>query len=267
MKTTTLIATAALSVVTTALRAQSSHANHPPLHVDSSYSDCSVKFAPNLTQAAFSKFAREFGSVSAYKQSAPASTLGRGKVFLGIEMISFNVDEWSDAWNNTFAHPNADHPLGSRHDFPKLEARAGVTDDVDVGAYFARNPNANYGWLGLDGKYRVLTQGNDMPISLAVRGAYTKTLYVRDMDMHAVTADVSAERRIAQVFRPYIGLGADGVLARETSDAVNLKTERQIVPHAFGGIDVTVLGRATMGAEFTLGARPSIQFQVGAIVF
>jgi hypothetical protein len=35
----------------------------PNLHVDPSLKDCSVSFAPNLTQDAFRRFVREFGSV------------------------------------------------------------------------------------------------------------------------------------------------------------------------------------------------------------
>ncbi|MEW5916966.1 MAG: hypothetical protein AB1762_11195 [Gemmatimonadota bacterium] len=264
MKTRTLIAACALAGAP--LQAQH-RLNHPPLHVDPSYEECHVRFAPTLTQAAFRKFAREFGSVSAYKQMASASTLGKGRVSLGIEMMTFGVDHFSDAWNDTFAHPDADHELGARQQFPKIKVRAGVTDDIDIGAFFTRNPLSNYGWFGVDGKYRVLTEGDRLPVSVAVRGAYTKTLYVTDMDMHAITADVSVERRIAQTFRPYLGVGADGVFARETTNSVALNSENHIVPHLFGGIDVTVLGRVTLGAEFTLGARQSTQIQVGALLF
>jgi opacity protein-like surface antigen len=247
------------------LQAQS--AAHPSLHVDPSLEDCEVQFAHTLTQGAFSRFAREFGSVSAFKQVASPGTLGKGRVLIGVEMIRFTVDEWSDAWNDTFAHPNDHHPLGSTKTFPKLKLRAGVTDNLDVGAFYTENPNANYGWLGLDGKYALLTEREDRPTSLALRGAYTKTLYVRDMDMHALTADVSVGRRLWRGLRPYAGLGADGVFVRETSDAVDLHNETIIAPHLFGGFDVTVGRRFSVAAEFTLGARPSAQVQVGGVVF
>jgi hypothetical protein len=264
MRVNHILAAAAVAMAAP-MQAQMSD-SHPPLHVDPTVKDCSVEFASNLTQSAFHRFAREFGSVSAFKQLAPAVTLRKGTASLGIEMMSFNVDEWSDAWNDTFAHPTDHHPLGSNHKFPKLKARVGVTDNIDVGAFYARNPQANYGWFGLDGKYRVLTESENMPVSLAVRGAYTKTLYVTDMDMHAVTADVSVGRTVWYGIRPYVGLGADGVLARETSNAVNLQTENIIAPHVFGGFDVT-LRRVSLGAEFTQGALPSVQVQVGAVLF
>ena len=68
-------------------------------------------------------------------------------------------------------------------------------DDI-VRQAIAKWPNVPhcYGWLGLDMKYGLLQQNETMPVSLALRGAYTKTLYVEDMDMHALTADVTAGR-------------------------------------------------------------------------
>lgn len=254
----------ASAIVAAPLQAQH---NHPALHVDPTLDDCSVIFASTLTQEAFRRFAREFGSVSAFKQVGPASTLGKGNVQVGIEMMSFTVDEWSDAWNDTFHHPNDHHPLGARQEFPKLKLRVGVTENLDVGAFFTRNPLANYGWAGLDGKYRLLSESEDRPVNLSVRAAYTKTLYVTDMDMHALTADVSIDRAFWQIVRPYVGLGADAVYVRETSDAVNLRDERSVTPHAFGGVEVTLWQRLSIGAEFTVGARPSAQVQIAGLVF
>jgi hypothetical protein len=234
------------------------------LHVDPSIKDCEVRFAPELTQSAFRRFAREFGSVSAFKQGAPPKTLGRWGVAVDVEQIFFRVDETSSAWNDTFTHPTADHWLGADKAFPKLRLRLGVTDDVEVGAFFTKSPEANYGWLGLEGKYAVLQQDGDMPVALAVRGAYTKTLYVADMDMHAVTADVSVGRTFWNVVTPYLALGADGVIARETTNAVDLKTERLVVPHLAGGVEVRWWHLA-FGAEAQVSALTTVQAQVSAV--
>jgi hypothetical protein len=195
---------------------------------------------------------------------APPAPLGRRHVAVGVEQMSFNVEEKSDAWNDTFAHPDAYHELGSEHTFPKVRLRVGVSDHLDFGAFYTRNPNANYGWLGLEAKYGLLRQSATMPITLALRGAYTKTLYVHDMDMHAVTADVSAGRTFWNVFTPYVGLGTDAVLARETSDAVALATEMQSVAHVLGGLELRYWHIA-LGAEVQRGALTSSQMQVTAL--
>jgi hypothetical protein len=249
------------------LQAQSASASMVHLHVDPGVKECSVRFASTLTQHDFRRFVREFGSVSAFKQSASPAGIAKGDVSIGIDMISFPLEDQSDAWNDTFTHPNDHHPLGSRQNFPTLKLRVGASDGVDVGAYYSRNPEANYGWAGVDAKVRVLSGNDDNPVSVAVRGAYTKTLYVSDMDMHAATADVSIERHIAWGLRPYVGVGADGVYARETSSAVNLHNESVIAPHAFAGLNATVFRRINLGAEFTMGALPSAQVQVAAVLF
>jgi hypothetical protein len=236
----------------------------PNLHVDPSLKDCSVRFAPNLTQDAFHRFAREFGSVSAFKQGAPPTSLGQWGYALDLEFINFTVEEHSAAWNDTFAHPDGYHPLGADKSFPKLRLRLGVTDDLDIGAFYTAAPEANYGWLGLEAKYGILRQGEDMPVSLSVRGAYTKTLYVSDMNMHALTADVSVGRTFWKFFTPYLGVGADAVLALETSPAVNLKDEAVLVPHLTAGAEVRYW-HVALGFEAQVGAIPSYQMQLSAV--
>jgi hypothetical protein len=237
------------------------HPADPNLNVDASLEDCSVVFAPDLTQAAFKRFAREFGSVSAFKQGAPPTTLGQWGFSVGVEQIFFSVEDKSAAWNDTFAHPDAYHELGSDLSIPKLTLRVGVTDDLDVGAFYSENPNANYGWLGVDAKYRILEQREDMPITLAVRGAYTKTLYVADMDMHAASVDVSVGRTLWNVLTPYLGLGSDAVLVRETSDAVDLQSEALVVPRLTVGFEARYW-HVAIGAEAHLSELNSYQAQV-----
>ena len=238
------------------------HDPDPNLHVNPGLKDCSIQFAPELTQAAFHRFVREFGSVSAFKMTPP-TTLGRKGVVIGLEQINFTVEEHSDAWNDTFYHPDAYHELGSDKSFPKVRLRVGVGDRLDLGAFWTENPNANYGWYGLEAKYGLLQQSEKMPVSVAVRGAYTKTLYVDDMDMHAGTLDFAAGRTFWNVLTPYLGGGADAILARETSSAVQLETEQMVVPHAIGGFELRYW-HLVVGAEGSVGELATFQFQVGA---
>lgn len=214
------------------------HPADPNLHVGTGYDECFVQFAPNLTQDAFRRFAREFGSVSAFRMTSPPTTLGARGLSIAVEQLSFTLDDKSAAWNDTFAHPDSYHELGQTQAFPNVRVRVGLTDRLDVGALWTRNFSANYGWLGLEGKYGWLQQSETMPISLAVRGAYTKTLYVQDMNMHALTAEVAAGRKFWNILTSYVGVGSDLILVRERSDAVNLKSEAQFVPHLLGGLEL-----------------------------
>lgn len=236
----------------------------PVLHVDPSLDDCEVHFSAGLTQEAYRRFAREFGSVSAFKLGAPPTVLGRGRVSLDLEQIFFSVDEESAAWNDTFTHPAADHWLGSSKEVPKLRLRAGVTDDLELGVFFTKSPEANYGWLGIEAKYAVFQQGEDAPLSLALRGAYTKTLWVRDMNMHALTADVSIGRTFWRAVTPYLAVGADAILAMETSAAVDLKTEAPFVPHLAAGVEAR-WWRLAFGVEAQVAALTTVQAQVSVV--
>lgn len=256
-------ATLALALVLM-LPARAIAAYDPDLHVDPSVDDCEVRFAPELTQGAFRRFAREFGSVSAFKQGSSPETLGRWNVSIGVEELLFSVEEKASAWNDTFTHPDSSHELGSDKAFPKLRLRVGVTDDVELGAYYAENPEANYGWAGLELKYRLLDQRDGTPFSLAARGAYTKTLYVGDMDMHAVSTDVSIGRTLWKVLTPYLGVGADTVLVRETSEAVELESEAIFVPRLTAGAEVR-WWHLGIGAEIHVAALTSYQVQVAAV--
>lgn len=240
------------------------HAADPNLHVNPDLRDCSVQFAPELTQQAFHRFVREFGSVSAFKQMSPPTTLGRRGVAVGVEQLSFTVDEHDPSWNDTFYHPDAYHELGSDKAFPLARVRVGITDGLDFGVYYTTNPQANYGWLGLEAKYGLLRQGETMPVSVAVRGAWTKTLYVDDMDMQSATLDVSAGRTFRGVLTPYVIVGADAILARETTGTVDLQREEMVVSRAGAGIEYRFWHLA-LGAEVQRSALTTFQLQVTSL--
>lgn len=265
MKSLRILLVALVGLVPMSARAHGAggHPADPNLHVNPTLEDCSVEFAANLTQDAFRRFAREFGGVSAFRHMAPPATLGRGHFSVAVQQMSFHVEEHDAAWNDTFAHPDAYHELGSDLSFPKFQARVGVTDRLDVGAFWTRNPDANYGWLGLEAKFGVLQQGETMPVSLAVRGAYTKTLYVSDMDMHTITVDAFAGRTFRRILTPYVGVGSELVLARETADTVELESETQVVPRAFAGLQLQIWHLA-LGGEAEVGALNRLELQVSA---
>lgn len=257
----TNLVTAALLSIPVAVHAEPPAEGDPVLHVDPTTEDCEVRFAPELTQASYHRFVREFGSSSAFKQMGAPQVLRKKGVSFGIEYMAFSVDEASDAWNDTFTHPDSSHWLGSDRQFPKLKLRVGLGRNTDVGAYYTMNPMSNYGWFGVDAKHALVRQGEDMPVTVAVRGAYTKTLFVDDMDMHALSADVSVGRTFRYRITPYLGAGADAVLARETSPVVDLDTEYVTVGHAFAGVEVA-LWHLIIGAEGHYSTIPSAQAQV-----
>lgn len=262
-----LILAALVGLVPTAALAhgENGHAADPELHVNPNLKDCSIQFAPELTQEAFHRFVREFGSVSAFKHMGAPLALGRGRAAVSLQGIAFTVDERSDAWNDTFHHPDATHELGSDKKFPMLRASAGLTDALDVGGFYAENPTANYGWVGIEARYGWLRQNEAMPVSVAVRGAYTRTIRADDLDLHAATLDVSVGRTFRGFLTPYVGVGSDAVLANERSGVVDLEQEAMDVPHRFAGVEAR-FHRVAIGAEVMRGALTTWQFQVTGLL-
>ena len=235
-----------------------------PLHVDPRVDECSIRFDAGLTQGAYQRFAREFGSVSAFKPTSAPVNLGRGRFAIAVEQLNFSIEDHADRWNDTFVHPDSEHDLGSDQMFPKLRARVGITDALDLGAFYTRNPNANYGWIGLDANYGLLQQAKGAPVSLGVRGAWTKTLFVHDMKMNTGTAQVGVGRTLWNVLTPYVYGGADVVVAQETSERVDLKTETEVVPHVMTGAELR-WWHVSIVAEVHVSDLTSYQVQIGAL--
>jgi hypothetical protein len=264
MKKLQMVLVALMGLVPTVAMAHGSeHPADPDLHVNPSLEDCSVQFAPELTQEAFGRFVREFGALGAFKMASPV-TLGRRGFTIGLEQISFTIEEHSDAWNDTFYHPDATHELGSDKDFPKVRMAYGISDKLDVGAFYTKSPKANYGWFGVEAKYGLMRQSQNAPLNVAFRTAYTKTLYVDDMNMSALTLDISAGRTLWNVLTPYVAVGTDGVWASERSPVVDLDDEWQSMSHAIGGLELRYW-HMTAGIEASLADISSLQIQFGAI--
>jgi hypothetical protein len=76
--------------------------------------------------------------------------------------------------------------------------------------------------------------------------------------------DVSIGRTFWGILTPYVGLGGDAVLARETSAAVDLRNELQVVPHLTAGFEVRYW-HVAIGAEAQVSALTSLQAQVSAV--
>lgn len=80
--------------------------------------------------------------MSAFKLASAPLTLGRWHVAVDPELW-FSVEDKSAAWNDTFAHPDAYHELGSNPAFPKPRARVGVMTDLGLGVDFSAQSSAN----------------------------------------------------------------------------------------------------------------------------
>ncbi|NUO81356.1 hypothetical protein HUU05_14860 [candidate division KSB1 bacterium] len=235
-----------------------SHAQE--LHVNHDLKSCSIELDPSLTQGQFHKFTREAAQVFTFKLMSPAEPLGAKKFQVGIDYSITKINDADPAWNNTFSHPHETHYLGDQLAFPKLFARMGMSDRIDVGFYFTKNPEANYGFMGGEMKYALFMQP-EKPWAMAVRTTYVTLLGVEDLNFHLLGADLSASKKIGRL-TPYCGIGANLARAIETTSKVNLHNETVLTPRGIIGGQLS-LSFFTVTAEMDVAAVSTLSLRTG----
>lgn len=235
-----------------------SHAQE--LHVNHGFRSCSIELDPSLTQSQFHKFTREAAQVFSFKLMSPAEPLGARKFQVGLDYSSTSINDADPAWNNTFSHPHETHYLGDRIVMPKLFARVGVSDRIDVGFYFTKNPDANYGFMGGEIKYALFAK-SEKPVAMAVRTSYATLLGVQDLNYHLWGVDLSASKKIG-LLTPYLGIGANLGRAIETTSKVNLRSENVLTPRGIVGTQLA-LSFLRLTAEMDIATVPTFSLRTG----
>lgn len=206
-------------------------AKNVTLHVSSRWKECSFQLDPALTQAAWRRFTREAGIVAYFRPLTDARPMGAGNFeFAGLQ-ASTPIDDESSAWNDTFVHPSADHWLteGNNLSFPGLMVRAGVSERIDVGAYFTKNPNANYGFYGAQLQY-ALVNDVEHEWAVAARTSFISLFGPEDLDHTVFGADLVTSTRLTVhprwlVVSPYAGVSGYLATSHEKSAVVDLRNE------------------------------------------
>src|SRR5689334_2515670 len=160
-----LLAAAMIAAITTAA---AQNAGEVYWRIDPSVKSCSMNIDPSLTQGEWRTFVGQVGAISSFKSLASAEPLGPMKFVIGIDKSSSPIDQHDPAWINTFVHPDADCPLGDEISLPTLRARMGISERMEVGAYWTKAPSANYGMVGGEVKYLLSPEAGACP-ALAVR--------------------------------------------------------------------------------------------------
>lgn len=205
------------------------------LHVNPAHKECFFDLHPELTQAEFNQFAKEGSVVMHDLQLASAAPIGRGQWEVSLDYSRTVIDETDGAWNNTMSHPTADHWLGNVRAFPRLSARVGVSQRVDVGMSGTFAPWANYGFLGAQSKVTILRQDEAVPVSVAVRPNAMALLGPEELFVLDAGADVSVSHEYKGL-APYVGFAAHTTGAFERSMDVDLDPGTAAYMEAFAGL-------------------------------
>jgi len=255
---------AALLVAHAPATAQESGGHAPLLHVSDAHSTCFFELHPELTQGEFDEFADELGSILRSRQLDDPTTLGKGQFELSLQYTNSSIDDTKGAWNNTMSHPTADHYLGRSIVVPRLVARYGVSERVDLGAWGTINPASNYGLVGLDAKIALLSQGDGWPVSLSVRPSVSSLIGPSDVWAGNASIDVSVSRAFGPV-SPYLGGATSASLAVEPSDAVDLDPAHAEGSVGYAGVSyrwrtVVVAAEVEKAAVFSFAFRVGTRF-------
>ena len=257
--TGTLALLAALAPATA--YAQNTNTVRPTLHVGTEYRSSYFDLHPELTKEEFKDFAAEAGSILRFRQLGDSTTLGKGKFDLSVQYTSASIDETKGAWNNTMTHTSATSYLGGSIAFPRLVARVGVSDRVDIGAWGGFDPRANYGMAGVDTKVVLLRQDQGRPVSVAIRPSIASLFGPAEVWAATASIDISVSRSMG-AFSPYIGLATTGSVAGERSKDVSFKPVTTSASVGYAGVTYDLRG-ILLSAEVEKGTLVSYGFRIG----
>lgn len=267
MKRNNLTSVAAILALVLAAAPVAAQHSRPTLHVNPRWSDCSFQLDAALTQAAWRQFTREAGVVVYFRPLADAQPMGKGKFEVAVHQWATGIDDHDAAWNDTFVHPDSTHWLfeGSRLQFPGLTVRAGVTEKTDVGVYFSKNPNANYGVLGAQVQ-RNLLGGPSSDWAASARLSFVSLYGPEDLDLTVIGWDMVASREVAlatwATLAPYAGFSSYLARSHERSAVVDLKDEYEGDSQVMVGTVLKVSG-VRLAVEYSMASVNSLSMKVG----
>jgi len=260
----TLGLAATLIPTTVSAQGSSNGSTAPLLHVNDAYNTCFFDLHPELTREEFHQFAAELGSVLRFRQLSDSTTLGKGKVDISMQYAATPIDDAEGAWNNTMSHPTADHYLVESISFPRIVARFGVSDRVDVGAWGGLAPGANYGLVGADTTIALMLQGPTRPVSVSIRPSVTSLVGPSEVWAGNASIDVSVSRTIGR-FSPYGGVATSASVAVERTDEVDLDPATATGSLAYAGLSyrwhaLVLSGEVEKAALFSYAFRIGTRF-------
>jgi hypothetical protein len=241
--------------------------SHAKLHVNPRWKECSFQLDASLTPSAWKQFTEEAGLVVYFRSLTDARPIGRGNFEISMLQWKTGIDDADAAWNDTFVHPDSSHWLfeGSGLQFPGLTARAGLTNNTDVGIYFTKNPNANYGFYGVQVQ-RSLLGSRTSDWAASARVSYVSMYGPEDVDFSVIGADVLASRTVTVsrwvAVSPYAGVSTYLSRSHEKSAVVNLDDESALGAQGLVGAAVQIT-KAQLGVEYSIAKVPTLSMKVG----
>ena len=261
----TLATAAALMALGSPALAQTQ--DHPHLHINPRWKECSFQLSAGLTKEAWQQFATEASVVTYFRPLTDAAPMGKGRFEISLVQWESGIDDADPAWNDVMVHPDSTHWLfeGSRLAFPGLMGRVGVGSRTDLGLYFTKAPGANYGFYGAQLQQNVVRDYRGF--SAAMRTSFVSMYGPEDLEFTVIGLDVVASRKFVMPslkasVAPYVVLSSSGARAEEKSAVVNLSD-------AYVSTNLATLGAslefsaARIAVEYANSTVPSVSMKIG----
>jgi hypothetical protein len=229
-------------------------------HIDPNVETCSMVIDPSLTQDQWNRFTKQIGAILSFKSLASAETLGKMNFYIGIDDSYTPIDQHDPAWINTFTHPGEDCPLGDAISYPTIRARMGISDNVDVGAYWTTAPHSNYGGVGVELKYALQKGSKERP-AVAVRASASILTGVPDFDVNVYSLEFMTSKKIAMVI-PYVGFRESLSVGTITTSKVNLHNESVFIPQGYVGVTYSIW-KLNLAAEYDISYVSTFSLSIG----
>jgi hypothetical protein len=136
----------------------------------------------------------------------------------------------------------------------------GLSEDMDIGAYWTTASGANYGMVGGELKYRFTQETEELPAA-AARGSVTILTGVPDYDLSIYSVEFIASKHIA-VFTPYVGFRESMAIGTETTSKVNLSKESLLISQGYAGV-VYSIWMLNLAAEYNISNVNTFALAVG----
>lgn len=265
MKTTQLLI-AFLMTACAGITAQAQ--TEPHLHVSKQWDDCSFQLDSSLTQDAWQQFTLEAGQAAYFRPLMDARPMGKGQLAISVIQWKTAINESDDAWNNTFVHPDSTHWLvgGPRLPIPALTARMGLTNKLDLGIFWIKNPTANYSITGAQMQYALFndtTQG----WAASSRLSFSTVYGPKDLTLSSYGIEMYGSKKFNLVgnwlsINPYAGFNCMLTHSHERTPVVNLNNENRFSLQGTLGL-VAKISVVQIAIEYSTGQTNTWSYRFG----
>jgi hypothetical protein len=194
----------------------------------------SIQFDPTVTQQMFRDFSQELGAAIVYRAIGPAAPLGLLGFDIGVETTGTKINADRDYWKKSVKDQNPSSYLVS----PRVHAQIGLPFGFDVGLAVGQVLDPSISYAGGEVKYALL-KGGPLEPALAVRGSYSQTFGVDQLDLKTYGLDLSISKGFGAVVKiiPYGGIGQYWISSKpkNLTAGLNLNEENFSRTQVFGG--------------------------------